>query len=536
LRRDLALSIKRFAQDRSVIGLVLPLFAEIKRRQKHPFYKYKPDDHPDRNQLAFHQSEAPIRLVFGGNQSGKSRCVAQEIAWWLTESHPHRKTPPKPRIYCVSAGYRTLQEGIYRHLREILPEWLVLSRGANIAGWDMPGHIRLKNMAQVDFISGEGREDARKKLQATEVDLAVVDEEVDQLLWEELQSRRITRGGSVIVAATLIRSEDWCVNLEEQAESGNSDVFLVRLSTYRARDAGHVSARVIREMETSLPPEEVEVRLHGKSRKSEGRVYPEFGKQHVIEPFAIPREWPRYCAIDPGWRTAACIWVAVAPDGKYVIYRELYFHGKTYIELAHSWFAATGYKRHPSNADLWIVDPDQTENIEVTWIDPSAFRHEISGTSGVGVLLAMAGLACAPARNDVDAGIEMCRTALMPGLDGIPRMRVFKTCENFIQECRAYRRPKDNRDTNKAEKSAKPIKRRDHLMDCWRYLELGGLESRGGGVHFSAVPNPDLSQMPLVNARHPMREYFEKEWLGILRKQRDGGRPPQHVGGLGAEY
>ena len=147
----------------------------------------------------------------------------------------------------------------------------------------------------------------------------------------------------------------------------------------------------------------------------------------------------------------------------------------------------------------------------------------------------MAGLACAPARNDVDAGIEMCRTSLMPGLDGIPRMRVFKTCENFIQECRAYRRPKDNRDTNKAEKSAKPIKRRDHLMDCWRYLELGGLESRSG-MRSLSVPNPDLSTMPLVNARHPMKEYFEKEWLGILKKQREGGRPPQHVGGLGAEY
>jgi hypothetical protein len=513
--RELKLNIKKFADDKAVVGLVLPLFAEIKRRQKHPFYHYKPDDHPDRNQLAFHQSDASIRLVFGGNQSGKSRAVAQEIAWWLTESHPHQKTPPKPRIYCLSAGYRTLQEGLYRHLREILPEWLLFQHGANIAGWDMPAYIRLKNGAQVDFISG--------------------DEEVDQVLYEELQARRITRAGRVVVAATLVRSEDWCVNLEEQAEAGNPDVFLVRLSTFRARDAGHVSARVIKEMENSLPPEELEVRLSGKSRKSEGRVYPEFARMHVMQPIPIPREWPRYCAIDPGWRTAAALWAAVAPDGRYLIYRELYYHGANYLQLAHAWFAASGYKRHPSNADLWVVDPDHTENIEVTWIDPSAFRHETSGSSGVGVLLAQSGLPCAPARNDVDSGIELCRTSLMPGLGGIPRMRVFDTCTNFIQEARSYRRPKDTRDMNHAEKTARPIKRKDHLMDCWRYLELGGLDARGG-MSLGATPNPDLAKMPTINARHGLQEYFEREWLSILKKQREGGRLPQHIGGLGAEY
>ncbi|RPI11729.1 MAG: hypothetical protein EHM65_06840, partial [Acidobacteriales bacterium] len=252
-------------QEPELLALALAPSRELYRRKTHPFYTYVPDSHPDRNQLAFHASTAAIRLVYGGNQSGKSRSEAQEAAWWLTESHPYQTTPKCPRIYLVSASYRTVLEGVWKHLKVILPEWLVAKVGPRVPGpFDIPMFVRMKNGAQIDFISGEGGEDARRKLQAAEIDLLILDEEVDLDVWEEGQARRMGRGGRVIIGATLVRSEDWAVQLEERGIAGDPDVFLVRLSSYRARDAGHISAKVVAEMEAMLPDEEKQVRLHGK--------------------------------------------------------------------------------------------------------------------------------------------------------------------------------------------------------------------------------------------------------------------------------
>jgi len=523
-------------EEPALLGLALAPSREILRRKRHPFYTYKPDDHPERNQLAFHKSDATVRLVYGGNQSGKSRSVAQEAAWWLTESHPYQVTPTCPRIYCVSAGYRTIQEGIWKHLKVVIPEWMIARVGPGVPGpFEIPMFVRMKSGAQIDFISGEGGEDARRKLQAAEIDLLIVDEEVDLDIWEEGQARRMSRGGRAIIGATLVRSEDWAVALEERGMSGDPDVHLVRLSSYRARDAGHISAKTIAEMEASLPEEEKQVRLHGKSRQLEGKVYPEFGKDHICEPFLIPREWTRYCAIDPGFHTFAILWAAVAPDGKYYVYREVYKHAAHYLEMANAWYALSGYKQHPQNRNVWLHNGDGTENFEVIWVDPSAFYHSASGDPGVGTLLSELGIPVAPARNGLEAGIELTRASMLLGLDGKPRFHVFKTCPSLIGELRSYKRPKDVRDPNRPERGHKPIKRRDHACDCLRYLELGGLEYR-------PLPDPLLARMKKVERQYSiaaapyMDEAMEREYMRILRKQTRGSTPPPHLGGIGCEY
>jgi hypothetical protein len=530
------LSLQRLARDKGVLRTALPILREVHRRLHHPFYTYKPDDHADAPQLQFHQSDAWCRLMFGGNQSGKSRSGAQEAAWWLNHSHPYLKTPKAPRIYVISANYRTVQEGIYKHLRSVLPRWRIANEGPQVPGWQVPSYILMQDGAQVDFITAQGVEEARKKIQAAEIDLGIIDEEVDGVVYGELMPRLLARDGKLIVTATLYNSEPWCLDLEDRADTGEPGIEVFRLSSYRAAERGHISRTALRRMEAGLSKEDIEVRLLGRSRRYEGLIYKEFGRKHVIEPFPIPKEWTRYCSLDAGFRTLAGLWAAVGPDGKYVLYREIYYHGAKAMEVAEAILATEGYQKV---GRYWIWQRGEVEDIRIRWMDPSGFGHHETGELKYGTLFALysqelgvgSRLACVPAQNAVNYGIEMCRRSLGEDMDGIPKMRVFNTLTNFIKECRRYRMTRDRRDVSKPEPRDMPVKRDDHLLDDWRYLEAGGLTYVKPGSERRET-DYDFPHEYSLTADDRMREH----WAKLMRRQRAGDANPPHPAGLGSEY
>lgn len=508
---------------------IFPLGAELHRRRYHPLEHYTPDSDKRGDQLRFHKSERPIRLVLGGNQSGKSRCVAQEVAWWLHGCHPFQATPKAPRVYCISASYRTIQEGVWRHLESLIRRWEVKRVGPNISGYQMPGFVSLNSGAKVDFISGQGIGSAREKLQAAELDLAVVDEEVDQALWGELQARRLARGGRVIISATLFESDPWVLQLEDQAEAGNPEIELIRLSTRRAVERGHVRAEIVREIETTSSPEDVAVRIDGKSRRHQGLVYPTFGRDHIVEPREIPKDWTRFCAIDPGHDVFAVLWGAASPDDKVWIYREAYESAKDYLYMLGWIFDAERWERSEDvdNHPVWCPRPGKSEDIYLRLIDPSSFGSETSGVPKVGNLFAQCGLACTPAQNDVDLGIELVKRAMEPGLDGTPRLRVFRTCEKLVAELRYYRYKKPSLNPNADAKAPKPLKRKDHAADCLRYLFLHGIAH----VEKETVIDEEYIQGVTMGMEERRREDLRR----ILRRGKHP-TPALHPGGLGVNY
>jgi phage terminase large subunit len=47
-----------------------------------------------------------------------------------------------------------------------------------------------------------------------------------------------------------------------------------------------------------------------------GAYFPEFSEdRHIVRPFAIPDEWPRYRAFDYGLDMLACLWIAIDARG-----------------------------------------------------------------------------------------------------------------------------------------------------------------------------------------------------------------------------
>ena len=100
----------------------IEILNELSRRDAHEINQYIPGNTPNWNQLSFHESTDRYRLVFGGNQSGKSYSNAYEVACWLRGNHPYRSTPEPPvTAWVISAEYSTIHQGVYRHLVNLIP-------------------------------------------------------------------------------------------------------------------------------------------------------------------------------------------------------------------------------------------------------------------------------------------------------------------------------------------------------------------------------------------------------------------------------
>jgi len=180
----------------------------------------------------------------------------------------------------------------------------------------------------------------------------------------------------------------------------------------------------------------------------EGRVYEAWSRNnHVVDPFEIPADWPRFRAIDFGFRNPTCVlWGALSPDNQLVIYREHYKAG---------W----SLRQHAER----IRASEEGERINDSWADPSGKQLIVDMRREHGIRFR-------PARNALEAGISACAERLEGRvLIGQAACVVFSTCHHFIQEIENYVRPSEGK-TNGTES---PLKRNDHAMDAWRYLVMG---------------------------------------------------------------
>lgn len=447
---------------------VIEAIDELKRRDEHAINVYKPGDTPDWNQKAFHSSTATYRLLFGGNRSGKSQAAAYEVACWLLGRSPFRSIPDAPnRVWCISVEYSTLYEGIYRHLRNLLPDWETLKKGPLLPGTRLPSYIELKNGSDVVFKSSKGGEEAREKFQAADIDLISIDEEVPEYIIEELELRTLDRAGCWIVSATLVESYEWITNLEILAEQEVPGHFLVRLNT---EANPYLDAVTVARIKAKLSQEDLEVRYYGKSRRSKGLVYNTYSDSvHAIAPFKIPLDWPRWRSFDPGIRTAAVLWIAVGPKDDAYAYRELYLHNIPLHEIA---IKIKECERWKLNKELTLEfkefiweETDEAEHMVESFIDDRRGSRLITGEAGVlDQLNSRYGLSCTPADKSKVPGIEDCRW----WLDN--KFKVFNTCTNFIWEIKRYRIRNRKTRIDQNEPIDEPVKKDDHLMDNWRYI------------------------------------------------------------------
>lgn len=206
-------------------------------------------------------------------------------------------------------------------------------------------------------------------------------------------------------------------------------------------DVPHLDADTKRELLASTQPYLRDARSKGIPSLGAGAIYPVEESAITVEPFAIPAYWRRAYGLDVGWNRTAAIWGAHDPNTDTV-----YLYAEHYRGQAEPSVHATAIRARGE----WIPGV----------IDPaSRGRSQRDGQQLVQNYTDL-GLKLSLADNAIDAGIDDVWMRLATG-----RLKVFRTCLNWLAEYRLYRR----------DEKGKIVKANDHLMDASRYLIRSGL-------------------------------------------------------------
>jgi hypothetical protein len=221
-------------------------------------------------------------------------------------------------------------------------------------------------------------------------------------------------------------------------------------------DVPHISPQEKAELLKSIPPHQIDARTKGVPMLGSGAIYPVDERSIAIQPFAIPRYWPRGYGMDVGWNFTAAVWCAHDTETDIIYVYDVY----------------KGEKAEPS------IHADAIKK-RGTWIpgdvDPAARQRSPKDGEQLLELYTSLGLDLSPANNAVEAGVNEVWQRMSTG-----RLRVFEHLHDFWQEFRIYRR----------NERGQIVKVHDHVMDALRYrvMNLRGMLSETHGLFGGGKP------------------------------------------------
>jgi len=401
----------------------------------------------------FHASQAKNRWLCGGNRSGKSEGnIGYDLCSFALGVHPYRRTPKHATIWAAANTWPLVGKLLWN---EKIKTYLPLSQIQPPVVWrnrqeEIPAELRLVNGSRIEF---KAYEQGRKAFEGRAIDAFYGDEQIksDSFgIWTEIQARLLDKNGFSAQSMTPIIPQVW---LEERIEAlpDTDEVFYADLNDNRKSRGGYIDDREIDALIAQWPAEIAETRIKGRFAAFFGAVYKTFNRAvHVVKPFEIPADWPRYRAIDFGFNNPfVCLWLARDPDKRWYVYSEHYQARETLAYHAE-----------------WMKKISGTEKYRATWAD-----HDAQDACELRNL----GIPTMPAKKDVHLGIEAVQATLKVQDDGRPRLFIFKTCTNTTREIGGYKWAEG---TETKDAKDEPMKVNDHTCDCLRYA-IYGVEGRG---------------------------------------------------------
>ena len=379
-------------------------------------------------------------------------------------------------------NYRGLVTVTWRMFRQMLPKEcllyasdnaqdlrVVLKNGATLYGW---------NLAQWE------------RFQGLNLAGAVIDEQTelpDRMIYDALALRvRDPNGPRVIFSACMPNGRDWVWRL---FFADPPDGFLGIKAT--SHDNPHLPDNFIPDLKKQFSPEMYARFVDAEFTSLSGLVfYPWDETIHVVDDFDIPKHWPRFFALDPGFAQdeAAALWAACDEFGNLFLYDEYYELGKVIREQA----AVILAKTYPAKLEWRVMDPNANN------------RQADSGQS-LQDLYAQAGLYLTEApRQRTEPSVAAVNQLLLPdpehfhpltGYSNAPRIYCLRKCSHFRDEVSGW--------TYKP--NGKPREKNDHLMAALRYL-----------VARRPHPAAKVSRVPRDNAWRQFWEGIGEEATGGL--------------------
>lgn len=315
------------------------------------------------------------------------------------------------------------------------------------------------------------------------------------LLQGRLRGKYVRKG--ILTTNSDGRSWGWRYFVQKSMFKDEASKALFRDIKAPSTENKHLPPDYVKTCLSTWSEQRIRREIYADEEMFEGAVYPEFRRDvHVIPPFDIPKDWTRLIGADHGWTNpTAWVWGAVDYDGRVFLYKEYYESNRTIKEICSDVRALNGQ-----------------DKLDGIYIDPStrAVRSQ-SGSSDWDTYLQHipADWPFCPAQNDVEGGLNKVREYFKIQGNGKPRIFVFDTLVNWLDEVAEYRY-----DAQPAHQQGKqnfkelPRKFKDHLMDATRYL----IASR-----------PDSPKLEDLKAKKRQQPTLEASIMRELREIRQEG-------------
>lgn len=435
------------------------------------FFHFRP---PSQKHVDFHESKAFVRVISGGNRSGKScSCTCEMIMACLGSTrytnYWAERVPVHARLIAPDFP-NSVTKAIIPIIEQFLPDnSAVMKKNAQ-------GHVNTLEFVNGSILEIMSYEQTVLKHASVKLHLVGFDEPPPKNIYNENMARLVDLQGRCIMGLTPIKEDGgypigWIYDDIYEKSTENPEQYFwmnVDIDDNRKSRGGYLPDvsvdRMI--MEWSKDPVQLKARKEGRFTHLLGMVFKELdATTHLCDEFDVSgREWTRYAAIDPHPRNPmAYAAIAVNRSGEYYIYDEIYKNDlvKPLCETI---------KEHE----------DMYGDIKVRFMDESADVH--NDLTGVNVLREFAkhGIHCRKAsnRNKNPYGIPKVRELLHPMESNIeegklvPRLRVFKRCINTWYQMTHYIYDEyiSARSREKSNPQEKPRKKDDHLVDCVLYI------------------------------------------------------------------
>jgi phage terminase large subunit-like protein len=499
-----------------LIKLARQSMSSAERRRKYRKIEYLDAGFWYRPQLEFFAAGASgvhQRLIYGGNQTGKTLACGAEVSWHLTGLYPdwwtgHRFAKPI-RAWAVGESVILVRDTLQRQLcgqefgeglvplESFAKKPIMVAGGMRACDTIFVTHHTGGKIDGVSSLSFKTFEQRRERLQSESVDLIWIDERPDELIYSELLARTAATSGHLMVSFTPVG---------EGAGGGVTYKFLSESSADRSphhihgEEAKHISPERREVLEVEFSDAERETRLEGTPQLGSGPVFPIELLSSLIKP--TDRERLRDTMPENRW----CVGIDFGFDHP---------------------FAAVMICWEPESNQIWVVDSFRMQRSSALYHAqrifgmcwnlrlPIAYPHDAhTHDKGSGETLAsqykalglrmMATNAFNHGTNhnySVDPALEEIRSYMYGG-----RLHIGSYNHEFIDEVRNYHRDQDFR----------LVKQRDDLVSAFRYavmmrrfgkplhecegygytkLPFAVGQPRGGGQRFArgSVNHPDGS-------------------------------------------
>lgn len=448
------------------------------------FWSYK----PYQKQREFHAagSEFRMRMLMGGNQTGKTLCGASEVGMHCTGLYPdwwEGKRFNHPIVAMVgSEDYGTNKKGVQRRLLG-----RINANELGLASWDaersewIPCAIPHEHIISIKTAGHDSEAVAtakirhatggtslvqfytyaqgRKSLQAESANVVWSDEEPDEDIYTELIARTAASRGIYILTFTPLLGRSQVVN----AFLDDPDRCHVRIA---AVDAPHMSEQDIAELKRMYPRHEHKARLDGHPAMGVGAVWPYEFDDMLVNPFNPPPEW------------FVCDGVDFGSDHPTARARVLH------DPLADAFYVAQVYRARrltiPRHAEIWkrtfhgrvpVAYPKADGNNKTLAAANMSLRDQFAAE---GVNMRDAAAEMPSGGNSLEASVHAIDTMMSDG-----RFFVYRNAQLFVDEAQQYRR------TKKKTGGSQIVSAIDDIIDAVR-MAIMDLQC-GNGIRVSAA-------------------------------------------------